>query len=102
MIADGIKGRLKDSNSDFGGGATGLKDAVAEVLPKVKEVIKHVGRPDRSTPQLGLGHSPGGTGGDSVHPPKKPEHVSSTEPGFEKSITDLINYHQRNAEGTKP
>lgn len=92
MIDEKIRGRLDASDDKFGDGARILR----EVMPEVKETLEALGTPDRSIPQMGLGPSPGGQGAD-IYPTKEPDHVPSTEAGFEEHIQQLLQHNQYKA-----
>jgi len=90
MVDEKIRGRLDDSDGQFGDGARILR----EVIPEVRTHLEAIGTPSRTTPQMGLGPAPGGTG-NQVYPTKPPDHVPSTETGFEDSITQTIAHHMQ-------
>lgn len=85
MVDEKIRGRLDSSDGSFGDGARILR----EVVPEVRTHLEAVGTPSRTTPQMGLGPAPGGTG-NQVYPTKPPDHVPSTETGFEDHITQTL------------
>jgi hypothetical protein len=85
MVDEKIRGRLDDSDGQFGDGARILR----EVIPEVRTHLEAIGTPSRTTPQMGLGPAPGGTG-NQVYPTKPPDHVPSTETGFEDHITQTL------------
>jgi hypothetical protein len=96
MIHDGIQGRLDEVGGDFGDGS----QVLPQVLSKVSERLEALGSPERTTPPTGLGPSPGvGTSGSL--PEKAPEHVSSSEAGFEQHILEMIVHNARKAESGK-
>lgn len=88
MVDEKIRGRLDSSDGQFGDGARILR----EVVPEVRTHLEAVGTPSRTTPQMGLGPAPGGTG-NQVYPTKPPDHVPSTETGFEDHIGQTIAYN---------
>jgi hypothetical protein len=94
MVNEKIKGRLDASNERFGDGT----QIMQEVLPEVKNLLNAVGTPERSTPQMGLGPAPGGQGPD-IYPMKKPDHVSSSDAGWEEHIGQDIAHNVRVAQG---
>lgn len=94
MVNDKIRGRLDASDGRFGDGA----QIMQEVLPEVKNLLNAIGTPERTTPQLGLGPSPSGQGPD-IYPMKKPDHVASSEAGFEEHIGQAIAHNVRQAQG---
>lgn len=89
MIDEKVRGRLDASDGKFGDGTRILN----EVMPEVKRTLEALGTPNRSTPQMGLGPAPGGQGGADIYPTKQPDHVPSTEPGFEEHIGDTIAFN---------
>lgn len=89
MIDEKVRGRLDASDGKFGDGARILR----EVLPEVRSTVEALGTSNRTTPQLGLGPAPGGPGEADIYPRKRPDHVPSTEPGFEESIVQELAYN---------
>jgi hypothetical protein len=85
MIDDKIRGRLDAADGQFGDG----KQIMQEIIPEVRTLLQAIGTPERSTPQLGLGPAPGSQG-SAIYPTKPPDHVSSTEPGFEEHIVEAL------------
>ncbi len=90
MVDEKVRGRLDASDGQFGDGTRILR----EIIPEVREHLEALGTPSRSTPQMGLGPAPGGTGGANIYPTKEPDHVPSTESGFEEHIQETLNYNQ--------
>lgn len=88
LIDEKVRGRLDDSDGSFGDGARILR----EVVPEVKKTLEALGTPNRLTPQLGFGPSPGGQGAN-IYPTKQPDHVSSTEAGFEEHIAETLQHN---------
>jgi hypothetical protein len=86
MIDEKVRGRLDASDGKFGDGTRILR----EVVPEVRERLEALGTPQRAIPQMGLGPAPGGQSGADIHPRKQPEHVPSTEAGFEEHIADTL------------
>lgn len=93
MVDEKIRGRLDSSDGQFGDGTQILR----EVVPEVRTLLEAIGTPSRTTPQMGLGPAPGGTG-NQVYPTKPPEHVPSTETGFEDHIAQTIAYNAAKGE----
>jgi hypothetical protein len=93
MIDEKVRGRLDASDGQFGDGTRILR----EVLPEVKEHLEALGTPSRSTPQMGFGPAPGGQGGADIYPRKQPDHVSSTEAGFEEHIMETLAHNEYKA-----
>ena len=89
LIDDKVRGRLDASDGKFGDGARILR----EVLPEVRSTVEALGTSNRTTPQMGLGPAPGGQGEADIYPRKRPDHVPSTEPGFEESIAQELAYN---------
>jgi hypothetical protein len=94
MVNEKIRGRLDASDERFGDGTRIMQ----EVLPEVKTLLQAIGTPNRSTPQLGLGPAPGGQE-SNIYPMKKPDHVSSSEAGFEEHIGQSIAHNTQQAQG---
>lgn len=93
LVDEKIKGRLASYGGDFGDGTRILQ----EVLPEIKGLLDAVGTPGQQT-NMGLGASPGG-GSTAGHPPKKPDHVSSTEgDAWEQHILDDMVYRHDKAQ----
>ena len=86
MIDDKVRGRLDASDGKFGDGARIMR----EIVPEVREHLEALGTPNRSTPQMGLGPAPGGQGGADIYPRKQPDHIPSTEAGFEEHIGETL------------
>lgn len=93
LVAEKIKGRLDQSDGDFGDGSQILK----EIVPEIREIIEAIGGPQRTHGALNLGPSPGG-GDNDVYPSKLPDHVSSSDGGFEQNVLETMAFHQANAE----
>lgn len=89
LIDEKVRGRLDASDGKFGDGARILR----EVLPEVRSTVEALGTSNRLTPQMGLGPAPGGQGEADIYPRKRPDHVPSTEPGFEESIGQELAYN---------
>jgi hypothetical protein len=85
MIDEKVRGRLDASDGKFGNGIQILR----EVIPEVKSTLEALGTLNRSTPQMGLGPAPGGQGAE-IYPTKQPDHVSSTDPGFDEHISETL------------
>ncbi len=85
MIDDKIRGRLDAADGQFGDG----KQIMQEIIPEVRALVEAIGTPERSTPQMGLGPAPGSQG-PAVYPTKPPDHVSSTDAGFEEHIVEAL------------
>ncbi|KKN80370.1 hypothetical protein LCGC14_0329630 [marine sediment metagenome] len=86
MIDDKVRGRLDASDGKFGDGTRIMR----EIVPEVKEHLEALGTPNRSTPQMGLGPAPGGQSGADIYPRKQPDHIPSTEAGFEEHIGETL------------
>lgn len=93
MIDEKIRGRLDASDGKFGDGAQILR----EVIPEVRETLEALGTSNRTTPQMGFGPAPGGQGAD-IYPTKMPDHVPSTEAGFEEHIAQVLQHNQFKAQ----
>jgi hypothetical protein len=89
MIDEKVRGRLDASDGEFGDGAQILR----EVIPEVRTTLEALGTPNRTTPQVGLGPAPGSQGAD-IYPTKMPDHVSSTEAGFEEHVAQVLQHNQ--------
>lgn len=92
MIDEKVRGRLDSSDGSFGDGTRILR----EVVPEVKKTLEAIGTPNRLTPQMGFGPSPGGQGAN-IYPTKEPDHVSSTDAGFEEHIAEMLQFNQYKA-----
>ncbi len=92
MIDEKVRGRLDSSDGSFGDGTRILR----EVVPEVKKTLEAIGTPNRLTPQMGFGPSPGGQGAN-IYPTKQPDHVSSSEAGFEEHIAETLQYNKYKA-----
>ena len=90
MIGEKIEGRLDAHNGKFGDGTRILN----EVIPEVKKTLEALGTPNRSTPQMGLGPAPGGQSGADIYPRRQPDHVPSTEAGFEEHIAETLRHNE--------
>ena len=88
MIDEKVRGRLDASDGSFGDGTRILR----EVVPEVKKTLEAIGTPTRLTPQMGFGPSPGGQEAN-IYPTKEPDHVSSTEAGFEEHIAQMLQHN---------
>ena len=88
MIDEKVRGRLDASDGSFGDGTRILR----EVVPEVKKTLEAIGTPNRMTPQMGFGPSPGGQGAN-IYPTKEPDHVSSSEAGFEEHIAEMLQHN---------
>lgn len=88
MIDEKVRGRLDASDGKFGDGAQILR----EVIPEVRETLEALGTPNRLTPQMGLGPAPGSQEA-SIYPTKPPDHVSSTEAGFDEHVTETLQHN---------
>ena len=88
MIDEKVRGRLDASDGSFGDGTRILQ----EIVPEVKKTLEAIGTPNRLTPQMGFGPSPGGQGAN-IYPTKQPDHVSSTEAGFEEHIAETLQHN---------
>ena len=86
MIDDKVRGRLDASDGKFGDGTRIMR----EIVPEVREHLEALGTPNRSTPQMGLGPAPGGQSGADIYPRKQPDHIPSTEAGFEEHIGETL------------
>lgn len=92
MIDEKVRGRLDAADGKFGDGTQILR----EVVPEVKKTLEALGTPNRLTPQMGFGPSPGGQGAN-IYPTKEPDHVSSTEAGFEEHIAQMLQHNMYKA-----
>lgn len=88
MLDEKVRGRLDASDGSFGDGTRIMR----EVIPEVKATLEALGTPNRLTPQMGFGPSPGGQGAN-IYPTKRPDHVSSTEAGFEEHIAEMLQHN---------
>ena len=88
MIDEKVRGRLDASDGSFGDGTRILR----EVVPEVKATLEALGTPNRLTPQLGFGPALGGQGAN-IYPTKEPDHVASTEAGFEEHIQEVLQHN---------
>jgi hypothetical protein len=89
MVDEKVRGRLDASDEKFGDGAQILR----EVVPEVRTTLEALGTSGRSTPQLGLGPAPGSQGAN-LYPTKAPDHVPSTEAGFEEHIAEVLRHNE--------
>ncbi len=93
LVDEKIRGRLANYGGDFGDGTRILQ----EVLPEIRGLLEAFGTPGQKT-QMGLGSSPGGDG-TAGHPPKRPDHVSSTDgDAFEQNVLETMAYHHDKAQ----
>jgi hypothetical protein len=88
MIDEKVRGRLDASDGKFGDGAQILR----EVIPEVRGTLEALGTSSRSTPPMGLGPAPGSHEA-SIYPTKPPDHVSSTDAGFDEHITETLQHN---------
>ncbi len=93
MIDEKVRGRLDASDGRFGNGIQILR----EVIPEVKTTLEALGTLNRTTPQMGLGPAPGGQGAE-IYPTKQPDHVSSTDPGFEEHVGETLAHNMFKAQ----
>lgn len=93
LVDEKIRGRLANYGGDFGDGTRILQ----EVLPEIRGLLDAFGTPGQKT-NMGLGSAPGGDG-TAGHPPKRPDHVPSTDgDAFEQNILDTMAYHHDKAQ----
>lgn len=93
LVDEKIRGRLAATNGDFGDGTYILRD----IIPEVERILEAIGSPTRRVAPLGVGPSPGGDGLE-VYPTKLPDHVPSTDGGFEQNVLETLAYHHANAQ----
>jgi hypothetical protein len=96
FVNDKVRGRLVESNGDFGDGSRILR----EILPEVRQHLEALGIPQKPN-TLGFGPAPGG-GDTEVYPDKRPDYVPSTEGAdFEEHITETLRFNAAQIERSK-
>jgi RNA-binding protein YhbY len=96
LVNDKVRGRLVESNGDFGDGNRILR----EILPEVRQHLEALGIP-RKPNTLGFGPAPGG-GDTEVYPEQRPKYVSSSEgPDWEEHITEELRFRAAEIERSK-
>lgn len=96
FVMDKVRGRLIESNGDFGDGNRILR----EVLPEVRTHLEAMGIPQKPN-TLGFGPAPGG-GDTEVYPTKRPDYVSSNQGAdFDEHITEELRFRAAEIERSK-